>query len=71
MGYNVHDVSRKVVTYYKRKPKINKMNFQLWLKKIIICKNVTQNLQGIHTFSKIHIYSQKNHIFDQKKDSNK
>ncbi len=57
MRYNLHDVLRKVVAYYKRKHKNIKMNIWLWFEIIIIFINKTLNLQGIKTLSKIHIYS--------------
>ncbi len=57
--YNVHDVLRKVVFYYTKKIKNKKINFWLWFEIFIIFKDETQNLQGIDTFSKIHIYSKK------------
>jgi hypothetical protein len=55
MGYNVHDVLRKVIVYYTRKYKKNYINFWLWFEIVIIFKDETLNLQGINTLSKIHI----------------
>jgi hypothetical protein len=56
MGYNVHDVLRRVVVYYTRKHKFFKNHFLLWFEIIIIFKDETQNLQGIDRFSEINIY---------------
>jgi len=62
--YNVHDVLRRVVFYYTKKHKyifiyLFLFLFFLWFEIFIIFKDKTQNLQGIDTFSKIHIYSKK------------
>ncbi len=57
MGYNAHDVLEKVVAYYTSKHEIKKNKIWLWFQIGIIFKNKTLKLQGINTFSKIHIYS--------------
>jgi len=46
--------------------KILKINFWLWFEIVIIFKVETHNLQGIDTFTQIHIYSQ---LQTQKKNS--
>jgi len=57
MGYNAHDVLRKVVTYYTRKHKNFKNQLWLWFEIDISFKEETLNLQGIITLPRIHIYS--------------
>jgi hypothetical protein len=49
---------KKIVVYYIRKHKNVEKNINyLWFEIIIIFKDKTLNLQGIKTFSDIHIYS--------------
>jgi hypothetical protein len=57
MGYNVHDVLRRVVVYYTRKHENFKNQFLVMIEIVIIFKDETLNLKGIDLFSKIHIYS--------------
>ncbi len=53
MKYNLNDMLRKVVAYYKRKHKNVKNDFWLWFEIVTIFINITLNLQGIRTLSKI------------------
>ncbi len=55
MGYNVHDVLRKILVYYTRKHKFLKNQCLVIICIVINFKGKTQNLQGINTFSKIHL----------------
>ncbi len=58
MGYNLHDVLRKFVAYYKRNHNNVKNDSWLWFEIIVIWKKKkTLNLHAINTLSKIHIYS--------------
>jgi hypothetical protein len=63
MGYNVHDVFRKVVTYYTRKHEIKQINSWLWFEIIIIFKDKTLNLQKSTHFQNL-IFIQK--LFSKK-----
>jgi len=47
----------KVIVYSTRKHKIFKNHLLVMIEVVIILKDETLNLQGIGTFSKIHIYS--------------
>jgi len=55
MKYNLHDVLKKIVVYYKRKHKNVKNEFLVMI--VIIFMNKTMNLQGIRKLSKFYIYS--------------
>jgi len=57
MGYNVHDVLRRILVYYTRKHNFKKNQFLVMIWNCYQFKNETKNLQGIYLFSKIDIYS--------------
>jgi len=57
MGYNVHDVLRRVVVYYTRKHENFKNQFLVMIEIVIIFKYETLNLQRIDLFSRFHTYS--------------
>jgi hypothetical protein len=58
MGYNVHDVLRRVVVDYTRKHKKIKNQILVMIWNSYHLKDETQNLQGIDLFSQSHIYSE-------------
>jgi hypothetical protein len=53
MGYNIHDVWRKDVTYFTRKRLIIVV-FWLWYQIIIIFKNNTKSTRNMHKFNNSH-----------------
>jgi hypothetical protein len=57
MGYNAHDVLRRVVIYYTKNHKNFRNQFLVMIWIVIILKDETHNLQGIELFSNFHIYS--------------
>jgi len=68
MGYNVHDVLRRVVFYYTKQHKKFKNNYDYDLKLLSFLKMRHTIYKGINTFSRFHIYSQKkifNHLLKQ------